>query len=57
MEPLIAIVVITLLLALVYWGVSTFISGTPLRIVGLLFALIVVLYTLRAFGLLAGIRI
>lgn len=54
MEPLFSLLILGLVLALIYWVVSTFISGRPLQIVGVLFALILVVYALRAFGILGG---
>jgi hypothetical protein len=47
---IITLLIIGLLLALVYYVVSMFISGKPLQIIGVILALIFLLYALRALG-------
>lgn len=53
--PLLSIILLVLILVLVYWGLSYLISGTPLKIVGVLFAVIIVLFTLQRLGVLGSI--
>jgi hypothetical protein len=44
-----------LLTAVLYWAVSQFIQGTPLKIVGALLAVILLLVALSKLGLIDGV--
>ena len=51
-SPYLQLVVLALVLALVYYIIGMFIQGKPLVIVGVLFAVILVIATLQLLGLL-----
>ena len=54
-SSLISILVVALILALLYWAVSRFVSGTPLTIVGVILGLVLLLYALQKLNLLHSI--
>ena len=53
LTAVIAILVLALILWLVFYFVSKFVTGVPLQIVGILFAVLLVAYALKALGLLS----
>ena len=54
-ETLILILILALVFYVLYWAVSQFVQGTPLKVVGALLALILVLVALNKLGLLSGV--
>lgn len=57
MEPIIAILVVFLLLFLIYWGVSKFIQGVPLTVIGIILGIIFLVYSLQRLGIGTNIRL
>jgi hypothetical protein len=53
-QTLIILVIVALILALIYYAVSIFVGGKPLQIIGIILALVFLLYVLRTFNLLPG---
>lgn len=54
-ETLILILILALVFYVLYWAVSQFVQGTPLKIVGAILAVILVLVTLQRLNLLNGV--
>jgi hypothetical protein len=54
-ETLILILILALVFYVLYWAVSQFVQGTPLKIVGALLAVILVLVALSKLGLINGV--
>jgi ABC-type multidrug transport system permease subunit len=54
---LIALLIIGLILFLIYYVCGLFIKGQPHQVIGIILALIFLLYALHAFGLLGGVAI
>jgi hypothetical protein len=54
---IIYLLIVGLVLWLVYFVVGKFMSGTPYQIIGIILALIFLLYALNALGILTGIGI
>lgn len=54
-ETLILILILALVFYILYWAVSQFVQGTPLKIVGALLAVILLLVALSKLGVLNGV--
>jgi hypothetical protein len=52
-QSLIILLIIALILYLIWWIVGKFIAGTPHQIIGIVLGLILLLYALKMFGILA----
>lgn len=52
-STLISLLISGLVLYLIYYVARMFIKGQPLKIIGIILALVFVLYALRAFGIVA----
>ncbi len=50
---LITLLVVALVLWIIYFVVGKFVDGTPLQIIGIILALVFLLYALKAFNLVA----
>lgn len=55
MEPIIAILIVALILFGLYWLASRLTSGTPLRVIGIVLAVVLVLYALNRLGLIGAV--
>lgn len=57
MEPIVAILLVAVILLGLYWLCSKFTSGTPLNIIGIVLAVILVLYALNRLGLMGTVHL
>lgn len=54
---LITFLIVALIAYLVWWIIGKFVSGTPHQIIGIVIALVLLLYALRLFGVVDVLRL
>jgi hypothetical protein len=51
LTSLIGLLLVLLVLVIIYWAVSRFVTGTPLTIIGIILGLVFLVYALRTLGI------
>ena len=57
MEPIVAIIIVFLVLFLIYCAVGKFIQGVPLTVIGIILAIIFLVYALQRLGIGTNVRL